>query len=381
MSARPILTCDVCSARDFETVLRLGYSPPTCAMRRIEDAPRPEHRYPLELQRCGICGFVALGVSVDPGEVFPAVYPYSSHNSAALREHFKALAGGLNPRPDDLVVDIGANDGTLLRNFKCRTVGVEPTDQAYSIPAPFYREPFTEELAHLLRAEYGPARYVTACNVLAHVEDIGGVLRGIFALLDEDEGMLVAECHDLRSVVDGQWDAVYHEHLRYFDPYTLGTLLTRYGFNVQGHAQIPTHGGSFRMHASRATWPRTRQLEACEYDYAGLQAKAEATRAYLRNVTRYAPLIGIGATARATTVINYAGLDVEQIEAIAERPGSDKIGRLIPGTRIPVVDERDVLSGSDQGTVLFSWHLADSIREQLHRLHYAGRIHIAQGVA
>jgi hypothetical protein len=106
--------------------------------------------------------------------------------------------------------------------------------------------------------------------------------------------------------VDGQWDTVYHEHLRFYDPHSFNALLEAYGFGCREWQRIPTHGGSFRMLASAA----------CMW-------------------TRH----GIGATARATTVINYCGLDVEDIECVCEVPGSDKIGRYIPGTRIPVVSE------------------------------------------
>ena len=79
-------------------------------------------------------------------------------------------------------------------------------------------------------ADHGPAKVVTACNVLAHVEDIDEVMRAIDILL-ADDGVLVAENHDLASVVDGgQWDTVYHEHLRFFDPHSFHLLLDKHGF-------------------------------------------------------------------------------------------------------------------------------------------------------
>ena len=120
---------------------------------------------------------------------------------------------------DDLVVDIGANDGTLLASSWVSNGGCR-ADQADAQPrsaARSYKEFFTEELAQRIVAEHGQAKVVTACNVLAHVEDIHDVMRGINVLL-ADNGVLVAENHDLASVVDGgQWDTVYHEHLRFFD--------------------------------------------------------------------------------------------------------------------------------------------------------------------
>jgi hypothetical protein len=202
--------------------------------------------------------------------VFPPDYPYSSGNSRALHDNFEDLArqasgwlGGLCA--DDLVVDIGANDGTLLSKFDCRTVGVEPTGQAAGSPADAYREFFSEALAREIVAEHGKAQVVTACNVLAHVDDIADVMRGIGVLL-ADDGILIAENHDLASVVDGQWDTVYHEHLRFYDPHSFNALLQAYGFGCREWQRIPTHGGSFRMLAQRGVHvdPSPR-----DYDFAG----------------------------------------------------------------------------------------------------------------
>jgi predicted TPR repeat methyltransferase len=127
------------------------------------------------------------------------------------------------------VVDIGANDGTLLSKFHCRTVGCRADRAGPQDQRPAYEEFFTAELAQRILAEHGPAKVITACNVLAHVEDIHDVMEGIQLLL-ADDGVLVAENHDLASVVDGgQWDTVYHEHLRFYDPYSFSRLLAQHG--------------------------------------------------------------------------------------------------------------------------------------------------------
>ena len=140
MTGWPTTACDVCGGSDLRPVLSLGSSPPTCFMREIGTPSRGEVHYPLELLRCEDCTLVQLSVKVDAEDVFPATdYPYASGNSRALHEDFEDLAAaadslleGLTRR--DLVVDIGANDGTLLSKFQgCRTLGVEPTVQAAKI--------------------------------------------------------------------------------------------------------------------------------------------------------------------------------------------------------------------------------------------------------
>jgi hypothetical protein len=310
-----------------------------------------------------------LSVKVDPAELFPADYPYSSGNSRELHEDFEDLARQINPASDDLLVDIGANDGTLLSKFNCQKIGVEPTTQAVKIDAPVYCKPFTEKLARQIVAEHGPAAHVTACNVLAHVPDLDDTMRGIKVLL-ADDGALWAENHDAAAVVSGQWDAIYHEHLRFFDPFTFGNLLKMHDLYPAEVKELPTHGGSFRTKALKGI--HILELGAPDYDFGALAEAASHTRTTLRRIDD--PLVGIGATARATTVINYCGLDVEDLEFVAEVSGSDKIGRLIPGTRIPVVDEEELLT-DQKDAVLFSWHLADKIVPALRGRGYEGRIY------
>jgi hypothetical protein len=377
MSARIVDRCGICGSASLETVLSLGSSPPTCVMAPVGRRQATEDHHPLELLRCHDCTLVQLSVVIDPEIVFPPDYPYSSGNSRALHENFADLArqasgwlGGLCA--DDLVVDIGANDGTLLSKFKCRTVGVEPTGQAQKIAGVAYRGFFTEEMGRRLRADYGPAKVITACNVLAHVEDIADVMRGIGVLL-ADDGILIAENHDLASVVDGQWDTVYHEHLRFYDPHSFNALLEAYGFGCREWQRISTHGGSFRMLAQRGVHlsPSPR-----DYDFDLLAQWATDARSSIRSnlgdLPR--PAWGIGATARATTIINYCGLDVEDIACVCEVSGSDKIGHYIPGTRIPVVDEARLFEEQPPFAVLFSWHLADVIVPNLREKGYTGEI-------
>jgi hypothetical protein len=371
---RIVEECGLCGNPDLQPVLSLGVSPPTCVMVPV-GRTLPEDYHTLELLRCPDCTLVQLSVIVDPETVFPPDYPYSSGNSVALHENFEDLARQASSwvhglEPTDLVVDIGANDGTLLSKFHCRTVGVEPTGQAQKINGPTYEEFFTAELAGRILAEHGPAKVITACNVLAHVEDVHDVMEGI-NVLSADDGVLIVENHDLASVVDGrQWDTIYHEHLRFYDPYSFNWLLVHHGFRASGCEHVRTHGGSFRMLASRtesAPWPRQRA-----YDFDGLAQDAERAREAIRSVVGGLP--GIGATARATTIINFCDLDHEDVPYVCEVAGSDKIGHYIPGTRIPVVDEGRLFEEQPPRAMLFSWHLADVIVPKLRERGYRGEI-------
>jgi SAM-dependent methyltransferase len=375
MSATLVEKCGLCDSPNLEEVLDVGSSPLTCNMAHVGTRAVETH-YPLVLLRCRDCTLVQLSVMPDPSLVFPADYPYSSGNSRALHENFEDLAKQASElvalKSWERVVDIGANDGTLLSKFTGSDylTGIEPTDQAYKIGemgAGFYRQPFTEKLANNFVMLYGKAKVVTACNVLAHVHDIHDVMRGINVLL-ADDGILVTENHDLRSLIRGQWDTVYHEHLRYWDTTSFHNLLMMHGFRAEDWQDIPTHGGSFRTFSVKGP----DQGDALpEYDWESLRIRAVEDRDYLRAQAR--GVAGIGATARATTIINYCGLDVEDVEYVAEVAGSDKIGRYVPGTRIPIVDEQRLFE-EQRPAILFSWHMADFIGPKLRERGYTGEM-------
>lgn len=377
MTAHLIDRCGVCASTQLEPVLSLGASPPTCVMAPVGQRPATEELHPLELVRCMECTLVQLSVVVDPEVVFPADYPYSSGNSRQLHDNFRDLADQAVELADlkagDLVVDIGANDGTLLRKFPAhvKTVGVEPTAQADKITGHSCRAFFGEKIAKSLKALHGPAKVVCATNVLAHVKDVHDAMRGIRLLL-ADDGILIAENHNLGSLIAGcQWDFVYHEHLRYFDPGSFATLLRWHGLAVSEFRHTETHGGSFRTvaQAGESEPPRHRP----DYDFAGLAEIVRSTRRAIRDVTGPGTW-GLGATARATTLTNVCGLDIHDVQCVVEVPESDKVGRLIPGTNIPVVSEELLFSEQPDRLLLFSWHLAGYIVPKLRDRGYQGEI-------
>jgi hypothetical protein len=205
---------------------------------------------------------------------------------------------------------------------------------------------------------------ITACNVLAHIPDPHDFVTGVTRLL-ADDGVFIAEVHDVASVLDGlQVDTVYHEHAFYWSVSTLSRLLGDHGLVVTDVEKIPTHGGSFRVWARRQ---KTRDLSW------RAKAAASALRVMLDGFAQQGPVYGIGATTRATPLIHFAGI-ADYLSCVCEVPGSDKIGLTMPGTQIPVVDEAKLIADQPPAALLLSWHLADSIVPALRRKGYEGRI-------
>jgi hypothetical protein len=331
------------------------------------------NRYPLGLLECGTCGLIQLSYQVERDEVFPPDHPYATGNTRAMRMHFGKLAREIAPllRSRDLVVDIGANDGTLLDAVRradpeARLLAVEPTGQAAACRdkvIPVEQHPWTWNLAGDITKTLGQARVITASNVLAHVADPHDFIQGVSLLL-EPGGVFITENHDAASVLNGlQIDTVYHEHLRFFTPATLGRLLEMHGFLVTRTENIGTHGGSFRTWAAR----RPQQL----------QARAETARDQLGRLLEIAsedgPVWGIGAATRATPLIHFAGLG-RWIRKIAEVPASAKIGTVMPGTAIMVADEAEMIREQPPNAVLFCWHIASDVVPKLRAAGYRGQV-------
>lgn len=361
-----VTKCQACGHPDLIPLLDMGRQP-------LAEGTS-SRAYPLALIKCLRCNLVQLSYVVPPAEVFALGHPYSTGNSGALRTHYAQLARDLaSPlRLGDVVADIGANDGTLLSMYPSGSkpglvkIAVEPTDQVLKCRDDIIRvqEFFTWAVAHELHAQYGPAKVITACNVLAHVPDVHDFLDGVTEWLAEG-GVFVTENHDLASVTDGlQVDTVYHEHLRYYTPGTLSILLEEHGLRVTRVEQIPTHGGSFRVVA--------RLGALTDFAERARNAAHDLHRLVWGIADSGEKVYGIGAATRAVPLIHYADI-AHAIALCCEVPGSDKLGTVLPGTSIPVVDEKVLVLDQPEYALLFAWHMADVIVPKLRAAGYKGK--------
>lgn len=359
-----VTACGICRGKELSTVLDLGQQP-------LAERFDTDIRYPLRLVECANCGLVQLSYIVDATELFPPDHPYTTATSPAQSWHFTLLADDLAPlllHPADVVVDIGANDGTLLSKYPANqaVVAVEPTNQARKCREAgmaTYQEFFTSDLARRIRSMHGPAKVVTACNVLAHVPDPHDFMIGVTALL-ADDGVFVTESHDFASISGGlQIDTIYHEHLRYYSVASLSRLLDLHGLDVVSSERIPTYGGSFQVRATKRQGNlAARAADAAEVLYSMLHEIAgEGGTVY-----------GVGAATRAVPLLHYAAL-APYISRVCEVSASEKIGKMMPGTQIPIVDEIALIEDQPDYALLFAYHLAGDIIPKLKKMGYTGQ--------
>lgn len=383
--------CQVCGSGDLSLVLDLGHIPPCDSLLTPAQLQLSELSYPLRFLRCNECGLAQIDYVVAPEVLFHPDYPYISGITPSLVANLQATAAATISRfevpANSLAIDIGSNDGTLLQGFKAaglRVLGVEATNVARIAEengVPTVQAFFDEQVGADIRAEHGPAAVVTATNMFAHVQLLGSLLRGVRNLLEEG-GVFVTESHYLLDLLETvQYDSIYHEHLKFYSMRPLISLFEQHGFTVADVERIPNYGGSIRVYAVKGAAEvksTVTDLIAMEqqfglYDAAAFERfAARAVRSKYELLDLVTSLVaggesvaGIGCPGRASTLLNYCGIDPELMPYIAEQSTSLKLGLYLPGTHIPVVDEQVLFDDPPDYAVMLSWHYADPIVAKL----------------
>ncbi|RYZ61719.1 MAG: methyltransferase domain-containing protein [Proteobacteria bacterium] len=319
-------------------------------------------------------------------------YLYFSSVSAAMVQHFAAYATHVRERfvaPGALVVEVGSNDGILLRAFSghdVRILGVDPAvnvaEQARQNGVPTLAEFFGEPVAHSIVAEHGRAAVIIGNNVFAHIDDLHSVMRGIDALLAED-GVLVLEFPYVVTLLEGlEFDTVYHEHVSYLGTRPLAHLFARYGMEIFEVGDQDVHGGSVRVFARRrggrpgAIDPSValhdeRERAAGIDDpvrLARFATEVASLRDELRRVLaeitgRGQRVVGYTAPAKGTVLLNYCGLDASQVAYLADATPA-KQGRYVPGVRIPIRTPEHFRADQPDYALLLAWNHEREIVEK-----------------
>ena len=393
-----IENCQICNNSNLRSVLFLGYLPPVNQLYPIGAKPKEQPSYPADLLYCPKCHLVQLGLAVDPQVIFPKEYPYTSGTTKVLRDNFADLGQevrkiiGLNA--DDLVVDIGSNDGTLLSNFVsyAKVLGVTPEDigkLAIERGIPTILNYFRSEVVDKIKKKYGKAKIITAANVFAHIENVNGVLENIISLLQAD-GVFISESHYLYPLIKTvQYDTIYHEHLRYYSLTSLNYLLKKHGLEVFHAKLIPSHGGSIRVYSAKeGLYPKNKSVSEILAKEKDLVTSINSLLEFKNRVVlsklglqsllfdikkKGKTIFGISAPSRASTLINYLGLDQDILDCVVEIKGSYKIGKYIPGTKIPILDESILYKDQPDYALLLSWHIAEELMPKLKQKGFKGK--------
>jgi hypothetical protein len=379
-------TCRLCDSGDLTSVLQLTPTPPANAFVDEVDLDAEQPVFPLELFFCETCHHVQLLDVVDPAHLFRN-YVYVSGTSPSFVKHFEDYANALierfKPAAGALVVDIGSNDGTLLRFFPEQTVlGIDPaTDIAKAASdagIETWPEFLDQEVTARIKREKGPAAIVTANNVFAHADDLAGIADGVSALLDACGVFVFEVSYGLDVYEKTLFDTIYHEHLACHTVSPLIGFFKSRGMELFSVEHVEPQGGSIRcmvQQAGGANAPdgsveaalmRERELGL---DRAATW-KAYASKIETRKIELNSLLVdlkssgkaiaGFGAPAKATSLMYHFGIGPDVIDFIAD-DSPLKQGLYSPGLHIPVLSAAEIYERRPDYVVILAWNFAEPI--------------------
>jgi len=384
------MKCIVCEAAKVSEFLDLGETTLANKFIAADELDTEEPHFPLKVGFCKMCGHVQLTDFVPPSKMFDN-YLYISSMSETLTKHLHSLARKVVGRqelgPDDLVIDVGCNDGTLLSGFKAcgvQTLGVDPAanlaERARASGIETRTGYFGEKTAQEIASHWGKASVVTATNTFPHIPDLADFVKGLDSVLS-DNGIFVLEAHYLRDLLEqGAFDTVYHEHVSYWALGPMIELFKKYNMEVVDVERLPLHHGQIRA------WVRRRGVESVsdnvtrllseegkfglrnfntfkQFASKTLKAKEELNATLDKLIFEGYSVVAYGAPAKGNTLLTFLGIGPDRIKYIADRSPL-KQGRYTPGTHIPVVDPARILEDQPDYVLLLAWNFSEEIMEQ-----------------
>jgi len=387
-------SCRSCGGGRLEVFLSLGDLPLADAL--LRDPGEPEARFPLDVAFCPDCALVQILEEVPPQRLFVDNYLYFSSFSDALLEHARVHAEGLveGLGPESLVVEVGSNDGYLLRHVAAAGVpvlGIDPApdqaDAAAAAGVPTLREFFGLDLARRLRAEGRRADVIVANNVMAHTPDLNGFVAGLAELM-ADDGVATIENPSVEELVERcEFDTIYHEHFSYLSSTSVAALMERHGltlFRVEAFPDL--HGGTRRWWVSRSRPVEESARDALAHEaeagvgsagfYRSFAGRVEAVRRELIGLVgglraEGARIAAYGAAAKGATLLNSCGLGTDMVEFVVDR-NPHKQGRFMPGTHQPIGPPEALVEQRPDAVLLLAWNFAGEIMAQQRAYRDAG---------
>ena len=394
-----ITQCRICGNKDLNKLLSLGNQPLANSFLIDSELNKEENKFPLEICFCSNCKLVQLTHVVSPDVLFKN-YVYVSSTTNTFKIHFFEMAEKitkmLNLNSESLAVDIGSNDGILLKGFKkfgVRTVGVEPASNIAMIANQDGVETinnfFNRDVVNKIISEKGHVDVVTATNVFAHVNDIHDLVGNIKLLLKEN-GIFVIEVPYLLDMLEKMtFDTIYHEHLSYFTITPLIEFFRKFDMEIFKIEKVDTHGGSLQVFVKNKS-------ANLDYDGSVNNFLNEENKIGVENFKLYEDfskkvfevktrlvtflkqikqegksIVAYGAPAKGNTLLNFCGIGKEYIDYIVD-DNPLKQNLFAPGTHIPVVNSSMLEKQRPDYILILAWNFAKEIMENNKKYRDAG---------
>ena len=390
--------CRQCHSQDLSIAINLKPTPLANDYIYEKDLKINKKKYPLDVYFCNSCKHLQLLDVVNPKKLFEN-YVYVSGTSSEFVKHFEKYAEYLNHNfnSEGLVIDIGSNDGTILKAFKkfgYQVLGVEPAkaiaEEAIKNGIDTIIEFFNPALASEISKKYGEVNIITANNVFAHIDNPSDFLAGVRKIISSDNGVFCFEVSYLKDVMENTFfDTIYHEHLDYHSLLSLRGFLKRNGFEIIDALKVATHGGSIRVISQKIGGKykiseSVNKLISEEYNtglhelstFIHFTNQIEKTRGNLIKVLKDLKaqgksIVGYGAPAKATTLMHHFDIGPEEIDYIVD-DSKWKQNLYTPGKKIKILPVNNMYEDNPDYILILAWNFADFIIKKNRKFHDNG---------
>jgi len=386
--------CRFCQSQLKYIVVSLGKSPLSNSYLSEKQLHQVEPFYPLEVYVCQKCFLVQIEEVVSSKDIFSSSYAYYSSYSESWLQHCKEYTEMMINRfgfdKDSLVVEIGSNDGYLLKYFKQNNIpvlGVEPAsntaEASKEIGIPTDIAFFDTSYAKKMMETGKLADLIIGNNVLAHNPNLNDFVEGLRIAL-KSNGLITMEFpHLLQLMEHNQFDTIYHEHFSYFSFLIVEKVFAAHGLTIFDVEELPTHGGSLRIYAKhkkdntkfiseKVSELKQREMDAGYADITHYLTFGEKVKAIKRDILSFLiqakeegkTIVGYGAPAKGNTLLNYCGIKTDFIDYTVDR-NPYKQGHYLPGSHIPIEAPEKIKETKPDFVFILPWNLKDEIMEQM----------------
>ncbi len=385
--------CQISGKKDISEVIDLGEQPLCDSLLSFDEIKNnTEKFYPLKLMRSRSLGHGQLGYVPKDSEIYHLNYPYRPGITKEVVDHHREQSDKIIKKnkleKNSLVVDIGSNDGTLLKEYKMkgmRVVGVEPTNMAKianEINLETLQMSFNQDATKKIINKHGKAKLITATNVFAHMSSLNDVMVGIFNLLD-DNGLFIFENHYIIDILKlTQYDSIYHEHIRSYSLTSLDYLFKLYNMKIINAEVVERYNGTIQVTVSKKR--NIIQDSSVEFNlnnekdfglfkedvWSQFKKNVLKTKIDLRKVLSdikkdNKTVVANSCPGRCSTLLNFCDIGKDFIPYIAEQPTSPKLNKYLPGKHIPILDNKILFEEQPDYVLILAWHYAEPIIKSL----------------
>ncbi|EAM48454.1 methyltransferase domain-containing protein (plasmid) [Crocosphaera watsonii WH 8501] len=383
-------TCRLCDSKNLELVVKPAATPPGDRYVSADDLNQVQKIYPLDVFFCRDCGLLQLLDVVSPNILY-GNYIYTTSISLGLVEHFRQYAVNVierfHPKPNSLVIDIGSNDGTILRHFQAlgmRVLGVEPatdiaqkaTESGVETLATF----FSPEVAQKIQYEYGKASIITANNVFANIDDLSTLIESIRSLLSPNGVFVMETGYGVDLIKNDVFDNIYHEHISYFNVKPLASFFRRHQMELIHVDHVETKGGSIRSFVQlqqdsplvdESVKTMIQQEESLGFDrpepYQTFANKIARVKIELIDLltnlkSQGKTIAGYGASVGVTTLLYY--LELSELLSFLVDDNPIRHNLFSPGHHIPVLPSDTLYEKKPDYVLILAWRYAEPIMKK-----------------